>query len=547
MRKQILVLLLCISILLALAACGPEGKSTTNNDTDKNTASAPGPFGKYDDTISFTIGRQGVAGNTLPKGDTLESNDYLKYVENKLNIKIKYDFSVADADAYKQKVNLAIASGNIPDVMIVNEQQFKQLEKAGMLEDLSSAYSKYASPLIKGYYDSFNGRVLDTVKKTSGGKLDALPDTNIFGQQQLLWLRKDWLDKLNLKVPKTTDELITVLKAFKTQDPDGNNKNDTLGLLGDPHVFQMGGFFTFDPIFNAYHAYPDSWIKDSSGSIVNGSIQPEMKQALAKLQEMYKQGLIDKEFVTKNFDKDAGLVADGQAGAVFAPWSGAWMLSDAVKNNKKAEWIPVLAPLDGQNKYNVMLAAPSGSYLVVKKGYAHPDAVVKALNVEYQGLRLKDPKAADIYKDLGVSWLNWPLNLQLNNENDVPDSAKIYDKAIQTGDTSDLTPSQKQTFQSIKNNIKSPKSSMADYGNWLAYYVGAKKLSSSKLNRIEPAFTGTTKTMDSRGSNLTKLENETFLKIITGQASVDSFDSFVKEWKKIGGDTITKEVNTAVK
>ena len=203
---------------------------------------------------NVTLGRQGVAGNNLPAGDTLESNKLLKYVEDKLNIKVKYDFSVEDGEAYKQKVNLAIASSNIPDVMIVDESQYKRLAESDMLEDLTEAYDKFASPLIKDYYGSYNGRVLDAVKKD--GKMLALPDTNIAGNNQLLWVREDWLKTLKLKAPANLDELAAVAKAFKEQDPDQNGAADTVGLLGDPNLATDGAFFTFDPIFAAYGAYP---------------------------------------------------------------------------------------------------------------------------------------------------------------------------------------------------------------------------------------------------------------------------------------------------
>ena len=37
----------------------------------------------------------------------------------------------------------------------------------------------------------------------------------------LLWIRQDWLDKLNMKAPKTIDELEAVMEAFKNNNPDG--------------------------------------------------------------------------------------------------------------------------------------------------------------------------------------------------------------------------------------------------------------------------------------------------------------------------------------
>ncbi|MCG7381333.1 hypothetical protein MH144_01660 [Paenibacillus sp. ACRRY] len=56
-----------------------------------------------------------------------------------------------------------------------------------------------------------------------------------------------------------------------------------------------------------------------------------------------------------------------------------------------------------------------------------------------------------------------------------------------------------------------------------------------------------TRTMESRWSNLKKLEDETFLKIIMGAAPLDTFDTFVSDWKKQGGDKITEEVKEYVK
>jgi putative aldouronate transport system substrate-binding protein len=53
-----------------------------------------------------------------------------------------------------------------------------------------------------------------------------------------------------------------------------------------------------------------------------------------------------------------------------------------------------------------------------------------------------------------------------------------------------------------------------------------------------------TPSMVDKGSTLDKMENETFIKIIMG-ASIDEFDKFIENWKKLGGDEITKELNEA--
>ena len=222
------------------------------------------------------------------------------------------------------------------------------------------------------------------------------------------------------------------------------------------------------------------------------------------------------------------------------------MLSDSVENDAKADWIALTAPLDANGKRNLAVSKPSGQYLVVRKGYEHPDAVVKALSVEYEGLRLKDPAAADIYKGLGVSWLNWPLNLQLNDENTVFENYQRLKSAVEAKDSASLPADQIPNYESIMKNLEKPKADIAAYANYLAYYVGGSEVGSDKLNKVMPVFYGQTETMAKKGTNLTKLENEAFLKIITGNAPLDSFDDFVEQWKKQGGDEITKEVQQEV-
>lgn len=542
------VIMLCSTLLLGMTACSngnggsTEEPSATQKPADSNAGSAEdGPFGKYDDTVTITLGRQGVSGNNLPAGDTLENNQYLKYVEDRLNVKIKYDFSVEDLDAYNQKVTLAIASNSIPDVMIVDEQQFQRMAKADMLADLTDVYDQYASPLIKEYYDSYtDDRVLNTGR--IDGKLYALPNTNIDGNFQLLWLRQDWLQKLSLELPKTMDDVKSIIQAFVEKDPDGNGKPDTIGLLGDTSVVGDGGFFTFDPIFNVHHSYPKNWFKDEGGNVVYGSTTPETKQALGVLRDMYAAGLIDKEFLTRKWEDNAGLVSSGRAGVLFAPWFAGWAMSDAVKANPEADWVPLAVPLDDEGNRNIVPSVPSGSFLVVKKQAKNPEAVLKILNVEYEGIRLIDPAAQELYKGLGVGWLNYPLNLQLDFQDSLARDVPIFEKAMQDNDKTGLPARILPRVEAVLKNKENPKQDMAAYADSLAFYKAAAVTGAKELKRVEPVFYGKTETMLKRGANLDKLENETFLKIITGTSPLDEFDNFVATWKSIGGDDVAKEI-----
>ena len=135
-------------------------------------------------------------------------------------------------------------------------------------------------------------------------------------------VRKDWMDKLGLEEPSTLDEMADLLRAFITEDPDGNGQDDTVGLVVHNEVY--GGYpnntFAVDNIFTAFDAYPSVWIKDESGNAVYGSVQPEMKDALQLMRDWYAEGLIDKEFTTRTYDDIVALLSSGQCGAYIGPW-----------------------------------------------------------------------------------------------------------------------------------------------------------------------------------------------------------------------------------
>lgn len=102
-----------------------------------------------------------------------------------------------------------------------------------------------------------------------------------------------------------------------------------------------------------------------------------------------------------------------------------------------------------------------------------------------------------------------------------------------------------QNYLKIKDYDKDPKH--PDNNAWSGHITrivstGKMKAALKDVEEVHPVFFGQTKTMKQKGANLAKLEDATFLKIVTNQESPDKFDDFVKEWKKLGGDQITKEV-----
>ena len=475
----------------------------------------------------MTIGKAVPADDhTLPEGDTVDNNQFTRYFEEKLNLSFKADWVAAAGEAYDQKLALAISSDNLPDAMVVNEKQLREMVRAGQLEDLSQAYEQYGSPDLKRMYEAVDGKAFDSA--TFDGKLMALPNLNVDEDPiKVLWIRQDWLDKLGLKPPQTADELGAVAKAFIDRDPGGKG---TYGLLGDDQN-------AFGPIYSAFQAYPTMWLKDKDGKVVYGSTTQETKQALAKLREWYEQGVLDKEYAIR---KDAmELVNGGRAGIMVGSWYLAWGLYDSYKNDPEAVWKAYALPLDGSGQFNGVQGPVSSQYFVVKKGYAHPEALVKYLNL-YSNVEYDAEATAKLIN--GVNAVYFPLRATFVEPHIVTKRVSEVKKALDGQiKPEELRVDVKDIYDKILAERNNPGQ---DPGNWMystAYLVGGGALE-SPMNKVTGVFYGQTKSMALKWPALQKMEQETFTKIIMGKAELDSFDSFVAEWKKSGGDEILQEI-----
>lgn len=397
MTKRILTAMFAAMMVLTATACGGEtDTSGTTSTGSSETASVAGgstgtcqdtgcvwdAYTPYEETVTFTKGMQISTGDNMPEGDSYTDNDYTRYVKEQVNVQPEIAWEV-DANNYEQKVSLSISTGDIPDIMIVDRTIFKQLVENDLIWDMSEVYEKCISPFLKEQYDSFGDRLFNEVMVD--GKMMGIPGTQLEGQHNLLWIRQDWLDELNLEVPQTLEELETVAQAFVDNDMSGTG--NTVGFAASDDVYgSYNGQHGLYSIFNYYDAYPEQWI-EVDGKAAYGSIQPAMKEALTTIRSWYENGLLDKEFaVRKSADREA-LISSGQCGIMFGPWWGYGGVPESVQNDPDAEWTVVPAPLDEEGNLHVYAQDPVNGILVVSKKFEHPEAIVKALNAEYDIMR----------------------------------------------------------------------------------------------------------------------------------------------------------------
>ncbi|AYB44268.1 extracellular solute-binding protein [Paenibacillus lautus] len=564
MKNKSKTLTLLLACFLVLGACSNTTDNTPAAPEKSAESSEPAdPFGRYEEPVQISISIEiDPTDNELPPGDTPLDNQYTRQIKEALNVDVDHQFA-ASGQNLRQRISLAIASNDLPDAMVVNAVELRQLVEADQIADLTEVYEQYASPDIKTIIENTNGAALDAV--TFDGKIMALPGVQANADGiHLLWIRQDWLDKLNLEPPTTMAELEDVARAFVEDDPDGNGQRDTIGITGPESGGKLyanfleskNNLYGFDAIFSAHDSFPGYWLEGEDGSPVYGSILPETREALASLRDLYSKGLIDPEMGVRN-KADEPIIA-GKSGMFFAPW---WMaygpLTNAVKNDPEANWQAYALPLNQNGEFRPHAATPSTEFVVVRKDYEHPEVPMKLLNNLFKN---EQENTFDPSKG-GPGY--YPLRVVYAPSDEIEFTVKALRDVLAGNKTAEdfandkaykLLPSDIASIKTIKNE---PYDSMdlstwnpeANWGAWTRAYsimVGGRPLVDTEFEEVSSLLYEQTPLMESRWVNLRKLEDETFLRIIMGAAPLETFDSFVENWKRQGGDQITQEVKEAL-
>lgn len=565
-----LLLVTLFSLTYLLTGCssseeksaGPASTAAPTADSTSAENEIMTPFAPYPETVTLTVGRISNQGQPFAEGESSSDNGMLKLIEKKLNVKFKIVWETT-YDQYMQKLSLGIASDDIPDVFEVVGSNagitFRQLAANGALADLTEAYDKClggkAKEILAGidpqeylsscYYDN----------KLYG--ITAPADVDFFN---LMWIRNDWLKKLNLEVPQTIEDIEKVAKEFVEKKPGG--AENTIGIAMNPAtpLGKSNNYYSLSSVANALGAFPDTWLKGGDGQITYGSIAPETKEALSVISEWYKEGILDKSFVTYRSNDDVTpLVNNNQIGILFAAWWEPWIFADMVSKNPEAEWIPVLAPLNSEGKYvhnNSMNPGIEGAVLVSSE-CKNPEAVIKAMNVEFDALNgayddnpddMAILQAAKDAGSLGRTSSPFGIGRIASNYTRVPTFVKTVNDYIATGqvtyDAFNIADKDNIEGAYRYNQKKDPQDANGLVG-YYAHYLAGNLTQDSRNQTVEEVIVNNTESMGELWAAMDTLQQQAFIQIITGEKPLDYFDEFVAQWKSMGGDKITQEVNDA--
>lgn len=293
-----LVLILTLSVT-ALAADGAEGLGYGFNATGLPIV---------DDEITVRV----LYDRNTRHGD-FDNFWFIDYVAEKTGIRL--EFELVEGSAWNENVSLAFAGDTYPDVFMHNlsREQIATYSAEGYLVDLSDLIRTYA-PNTVALYNQYP----ELVREITGdnGEIYFMPSINASPRDMITqyptFINSQWLKNLGLEMPRTLDELYTVLRAFKEQDADGdgNPDNETpiaarysastsrvdililsaLGLVDKKHNITEDGVYQYVPSTEGYKAY------------------------LKYMNRLYAEQLLDNEYFTMTNEALTSKLATGDVG-----------------------------------------------------------------------------------------------------------------------------------------------------------------------------------------------------------------------------------------
>ena len=274
MKKRFLALLLCV-LLGAMAI------STASAETED----------LYPDELSILAW---LSEHISKVGGTSNNDNYVyQTIEEWTGTHVNWIHPAADFD---MQINLLVSSGDLPDMIVRTNWKginggLPMWEEDGVILDLTELMPEYMPnymALIEER-DAMSALLVD-------GKLYYISGLGNASAYRGPLLRGDWLTALGLEAPTTTDELYDVLKAFQTQDPNGNDQADEWAV--------SGGAFSLNDNFGLGHLlWP--WgitygFMQIDGRVTYGPMEPEFTPAMEYIAKLYAEGMIDPDYSTQD-------------------------------------------------------------------------------------------------------------------------------------------------------------------------------------------------------------------------------------------------------
>ncbi|WP_438445421.1 extracellular solute-binding protein [Gorillibacterium sp. sgz5001074] len=485
-----------------LAGCGGKDSGESSGSGSSSGASPAASAAVPAGPVKFTV--MADLQTTEVPSDKLE-----KILEQKTNSEMEIQW-VPDG-SYDEKFQAAMATGAMAQVVYLkNSASFVLLRDA-----IKNGQFWEISPYLKDYPNlaKLDTKILDNTKV--GGKIYSLYQERQPARSGLIY-RKDWLDKLGLKVPTTTDEIYTMLKKFKEADLAGGGKTIP---LADRNDLIYGSFKTISMLFGT----PNGW------GLADGKLVPDFTtkgymDTLNYFKKLRDEGLINQDFPVTSKTDQQNLVYTGRSGLYVGTMGDVKSFVDKTTKNVPEATFEVSNDLKGPDGKNTTWGLNGyGTLVMFPKSSVKNEKDLKAILSVYD--KFFSPEIADLLK--------YGLEGEHYTKKDgkiVPSTdAKLLEKEVRPylnmalAETTNVTPS----FYTLPVQEK------------------ANNLSNEavKFMVTDPTAALDSPTYTERGVRLQDQMKDATYQYIMGKIDAAGFQKAIDKWKSDGGQKIIDEYN----
>lgn len=506
LKKSVIFIMLLV-LVFGLAACG-NGNQNSSGGVENQNAKVNERENENTALEEPQKVRMYMSDFSQPVPDDMEHEVY-KYIGEQTNTKLDIEFF--PHSKYIDQLNMRFSSGDIPDAFQDWQLPEPQILQSGMILPLNDLIEKYGPNLKKQISQTawqsvtVNREIMGVPQVLDGGG-------NV---SAVMYVRKDWMDKLNIDVPETTDEFLDMLRAFRDQDPNGNGKKDEI-----PYTSRENFTWAWT-IFGQYGVESNtqlSW-RLLDGKPVPSVIHPDMKKALSLFKTMYEEKLIDPEFFTNSRSVWEQKIRSNQVGA----WTHVTDLSPSWKKdletsipegNPEIIAIPTPRPVDHSGPVGSPYQGGKKTWFVLKDS-KNPEEVIRIID----WLVSPEGRAFTQMGILGETYTkeNGQLNYAAKEDEDQKWRELLFrfhkfDKEISRSLLDEETYQMNMQFNEVSQNEGVPNPVMS-------------------------------LTLPTDNASLSTLFMEAAAKIILGEEPLDYFDEYVVTWKKNDGQEYLDQVN----
>lgn len=435
MKKKFAILLVLVMLVsLLFTACGQLAKESGKSKVEEDTLSQEDIQDKDKSTEessadnSYTISSPGVLPIVdrkvdlevmLPYKSTVtdyEDNKFTRHLEEQTNVHII--FNLLPEKEATDKLNILLSSGaELPDVFVglgMGAASLVTYGTQGLFVPLNELIDKQGFHVAE-MFETFPEAIPQIT--APDGNIYALPSHYTCFNcmlSQRFWINKTFMDTLGIeKAPETTEEFYEYLKAVKTNDPNGNGKQDEIPLVGATTGWHQNidGYLMCAFIYNDSDRYT---IIDENGIISFAANQPEWKQGIEYMYRLCNEGLLDPVSFTQDDMGLRSLVEYEDAMLVGAcPSGGPHSFANATGERRKNYiCIPPLIGPNGEQvaQYEKYFGVSNGMFMI-SKDCEIPEIAFKWADNCYTEESFRFAR----YGEEGVDWLMPPEGTEAVN------------------------------------------------------------------------------------------------------------------------------------